>query len=223
MGGLQGGGKGDPKGGSTVDTEGFRGVHMPPSGLHVQRGDLERATKAWEGSAIPRTIEGDEAHYTAFLLGTPSSQGAGCSVQRTLKLPHAWVLLCILHLTMAMGRLLEEFVAREARESPLRSGKTYKSSYRRGVQVGAFIGQLPRTGKKRPISLRHARILLGALASGRARPSTRPSRTRGTCCRPSIVHIRAPTRYIVPRWQTISNVTLLLVQHHGIDWAWSMM
>ena len=28
-------------GGSTVDTEGDRGVRMPPSGLHVQRGDVE--------------------------------------------------------------------------------------------------------------------------------------------------------------------------------------
>ena len=32
-----------------------------------------------------------------------------------LKLPRAWVVLCILHLTMAMGRLLGEFVDREAR------------------------------------------------------------------------------------------------------------
>ena len=29
-------------------------------------------TKTWEGSAIPRTMQGDEAHYTAFLLGMPS-------------------------------------------------------------------------------------------------------------------------------------------------------
>ena len=60
-------------------------------------------------------MEGDEAHYTAFLLGTPSLQAAGCSTQRILKLPGAWVVLCILHLTMAMGRLLVEFVDREAR------------------------------------------------------------------------------------------------------------
>ena len=33
--------------------------------------------KTWEGSAIPRTMEGDEANYTAFLLGTPSLQAAG--------------------------------------------------------------------------------------------------------------------------------------------------
>ena len=71
--------------------------------------------KTWEGSAIPRTMEGDEANYTAFLLGTPSLQTAGCSTERNLKLPLAWVVLCILHLTMAMGRLLGEFVDREAR------------------------------------------------------------------------------------------------------------
>ena len=72
-------------------------------------------TKTWEGSAIPRTMERDGAHYTAFLLGTPSLQAAGCSTQRIWKLPRARVVLCILHLTMAMGRLLGEFVDREAR------------------------------------------------------------------------------------------------------------
>ena len=71
--------------------------------------------KTWEGSAIPQTMEGDEANYTAFLLGTPSWQAAGCSRQRILKLPRAWVVLCILHLTMAMGRLLGEFVDQDAR------------------------------------------------------------------------------------------------------------
>ena len=60
-------------------------------------------------------MEGDEAHYTAFLVGTPSLQAAGCSTQRMLQLPRAWVVLCSLHLTMAMGRSLEEFVDREAR------------------------------------------------------------------------------------------------------------
>ena len=35
-------------------------------------------------------------------------------MQRILKLPHGWVVLCILHLMMAMGRLFGEFVDREA-------------------------------------------------------------------------------------------------------------
>ena len=43
-------------------------------------------------------MEGDEAHYTAFLLGTPSLQAAGCSTQRILQLPRASVVLCIVHL-----------------------------------------------------------------------------------------------------------------------------
>ena len=71
--------------------------------------------KTWEGSAMPRTMERDEAHYTAFLLKTPSLRAAGCSTQLILKLPRAWVVLCILPLTMAMGRLFWEFVDREAR------------------------------------------------------------------------------------------------------------
>ena len=68
-----------------------------------------------KGSAIRRTMEGDEANYTAFLLGTPSLQAAGCCTQRILKMPRAWVVLCILHLTMAMGRVLGKFVDRKAR------------------------------------------------------------------------------------------------------------
>ena len=72
-------------------------------------------TKTWEGSGNPRTMEGDEANYTGFLLGAPSLQAAGCSTQPIFNLPRAWVVLCILHLTMAMGCLLGEFVDREAR------------------------------------------------------------------------------------------------------------
>ena len=67
------------------------------------------------------------------------------------------------------------------------------------MQVGAFMGQPPRTGKGRPIFLTHGRILLGASAFARARPSARPLRTCGTCCRPSILHIKALThRTVLP-------------------------
>ena len=86
----------------------------PQVGSMSNEGIWNARTKTWEGSANPRTMEGDEANYTAFLLGTPSLQAAVCSTQPILKLPRAWVVLCILHLTMAMGRLLGEFVDREA-------------------------------------------------------------------------------------------------------------
>ena len=87
----------------------------PPVGSMFNEGLWHDQTKTWEYSGNPRTVEGDEANYTAFLLGTPSLQAAGCSMQRISKLPRAWVVLCILHLTTAMGRLLGEFVDREAR------------------------------------------------------------------------------------------------------------
>ena len=87
----------------------------PQVGSMFNEGIWNAQKKTWEGSAIPPTMEGDEANYTAFLLGTPSLQAAGCSTQRNLKQPRAWVVLCILHFTMAMGRLLGEFVDREAR------------------------------------------------------------------------------------------------------------
>ena len=51
----------------------------PEVGSMFNVGIWNAPTKTWEGSAIPWTMEGDEAHYTAFLLGTPSLQAAGCS------------------------------------------------------------------------------------------------------------------------------------------------
>ena len=87
----------------------------PQVGSMFNEGIWNAPEKTWEGSANPRTMEDDEANYTAFLLGTPSLQAAGCSTQLILKLPRSPVVLCILHLTMAMGRLLGEFVDREAK------------------------------------------------------------------------------------------------------------
>ena len=61
----------------------------PQVGSMFNEGIWNAPTKTWEGSANPRTMEGDEANYTAFLLGTPSLQAAGCSTQPILKLPRA--------------------------------------------------------------------------------------------------------------------------------------
>ena len=165
----------------------------PQVGSMFNEGIWNAPTKTWEGSANPRTIEGDEANYTAFLLGTPSLQAAGCSTQPILKLPRAWVVLCILHLTMAMGRLLGEFVDREARlvtPALCRDLQVLLSERRAGRSI---YGSASLMGRRRPIFLTHGRLLLSASALGQARPSTRPSRTCGTCCRPSILHIRALT------------------------------
>ena len=82
------------------------------------------------------------------------------------QLPGAWMVLCILHLTVAITRLLGEFVDREARLVTLRSVRTCKFSCRRVAQLRTFTGQLPCTGKKRLAFFRHGRILLGARASG---------------------------------------------------------
>ena len=165
----------------------------PQVGSVFNEGIWNAQKKTWEGSAIPRTMEGDEANYTAFLLGTPSLQAAGCSTHRILKLPRAWVVLCILHLTMAMGRLMGEFVDREAR--------SVTPALRQDLQVlllerragWSVYGSTSPDGEETANFLMHCRILLGASALGGARPSTRPSRICGTCCRPSIVHIRALT------------------------------
>ena len=46
----------------------------PQVGFMFYEGIWNAQNKTWEGSTIPRTMEGDEAHYTAFLLGTPYLQ-----------------------------------------------------------------------------------------------------------------------------------------------------
>ena len=78
----------------------------PQVGSMFNEGIWNAPTKTWEGSANPRTMEGDEANYTVFLLGTLSLQAAGCSTQRILKLPRAWVVLCIFALDNGHGPLV---------------------------------------------------------------------------------------------------------------------
>ena len=104
----------------------------PQVGSMFNEGIWNAQKKTWEGSTIRRR-EGDEANYTPYLLGAPSLQAAGSSTQRILKLPGSWVVLCILQLTMAMGRLLLSLSTGRLGRSPLRSVKTCKFSCRRGV------------------------------------------------------------------------------------------
>ena len=181
-------------GGDQLWTQRVIGVSTCPQVGSMFNGGIWNAqTKTWEGSAIPRTMEGDEAHNTAFLLGTPSLQAGGCNREWILQLPCAWVVLCILHLTMAMGRLLGEFVVREARAATplLRQDLQILLSERRAGW--SVFGSASPDGEERANFFEACRILLGASALGQARPSTRPSRTCGACCMPSIVHIKALT------------------------------
>ena len=119
----------------------------PQVGSMFNEGIWNTQTKTWEGSAIPRTMEGDEAHYTAFLLGTPSLQDAGCGMLRILKLPRAWFVLCILHLAMAMGRLLGEFVDREARGHPFAPSRPASLPIGEACRLERLRGSFPGWGR----------------------------------------------------------------------------
>ena len=66
----------------------------PEVGSMFNEGMCNAQTKTWEGNAIPQTMEGYEAHYTAFVLGTPTLQAAGCSMQRILKAPRSSCAFC---------------------------------------------------------------------------------------------------------------------------------
>ena len=125
----------------------------PKVGSMFNEGIWNTQTKTWEGCAIPRTIEGDEANYAAFRLRTPSLQDARRSFQPIVQLPRAWVVLCILHLTLAMGRFLGECVDREAREvtSSLHQDMQVLLSERR-AGWGVY-GATQRMGKKGPVIL----------------------------------------------------------------------
>ena len=162
----------------------------PQVGSMFNEGIWDAQTKTWEGSANPRTMEGDEANYTDFLLGTPSLQVAGCSTQRILKLPRAWVVLCILHLTMAMGAFRGSLLTGR---HPCAPSRPASSPVGEACRLEHSWVSIPGRGGDGQFFFTHGRILLRASALGQARPSTRPSRTCGTCCRPSIVHIRALT------------------------------
>ena len=85
----------------------------PRMGSMFNEGIWSTQGKTWEGTAIPRTMHGDEAQYMAFRLGMPSLEDAGCSMQQNLRLPFVWVLFYILQSTMAMGSLFGEFVDRQ--------------------------------------------------------------------------------------------------------------
>ena len=181
----------------------------PQVGSMFNEGIWNARTKTWEGSAIPRTMEGDEAHYTAFLLETPSLQAAGCTMQRILQLPHAWVVLCILHLTMAMGRLLGEFVDREARGVTLslrQDPQSLLSERRAGWSI---------YGSSSPDGEETANFF-----------EAWPDITRCLGIRPSTAKYKAIANLwdllqalyctCQGQWQRISAVTVLLVRHHGI-------
>ena len=59
-------------------------------------------------------MEWDRAHHACFLAGRKSLHCAGCSVTPLLVMPRQWVIPCILHCTMAIGRLRQDFIRKES-------------------------------------------------------------------------------------------------------------
>ena len=58
-------------------------------------------------------MERDKAHHTCF-LGRRVIGVCGCSVTMLLVMPREWVILCILHCSMAIGRLQRDFIRKES-------------------------------------------------------------------------------------------------------------
>ena len=60
------------------------------------------------------TMERDQAHHACFLAGGKSLQCVGCSVTPLLVMPRQWVVPCVLHCTMAIGCLPQDFIRKES-------------------------------------------------------------------------------------------------------------
>ena len=66
----------------------------PQVGPMFNEGKWNAQKKAWESRNIPRTREGEEAHYTAFLLGAPYLQAV---LHYATNLAFAPCLHCLVH------------------------------------------------------------------------------------------------------------------------------
>ena len=64
---------------------------LPEVGPMFNQGIRKKEKITWGANAMLCTMEGDEAHYTAFLPGTPSLQAASRSMHPVWKLPSGWV------------------------------------------------------------------------------------------------------------------------------------
>ena len=71
-------------------------------------------TRTWSCLEVRRTMERDQAHQACFWAGGKSLQCAGCSVTPLLVMPRQWVIPCILHRTMPIGRLQRNFIRKES-------------------------------------------------------------------------------------------------------------
>ena len=83
-------------------------------------GVWQKATGTWSGLEARRTMERDQTHHACFLACGKSLQIAGCSVTPFLVIPQQRVIPCIMHCTMAIGRL-QTSLGRSRRRYPLRT------------------------------------------------------------------------------------------------------
>ena len=71
----------------------------------------------WEGAGQRRTLQRQADHYKRYLEGARCLQVAGCTTQPLLLLAFACIVECILHLGMAMGRLLATWLQAQGQKA----------------------------------------------------------------------------------------------------------
>ena len=77
-------------------------------------GVWHKDTRTSSALEVRRTMERDQAHHTCFLAGGKSLRCAACSEIPYHVMPGRWVIRCILHCTMVIGRLQEDFIRKES-------------------------------------------------------------------------------------------------------------
>ena len=75
-----------------------------------------------------RTTESDHEHWTSFLLGTMSLKAAGCSVDPVVVMARCWVVMCILHCCMALGRMQMAQIERLANDRLARGDQVTRAA-----------------------------------------------------------------------------------------------
>ena len=77
----------------------------------------------WEGLNLDRNLQRQQQRYDNYLNGVPSLQVVGCSTKPLLRLEMTQVMQCILHLSMAIGHILAEWMQTKDRCLPPRPSR----------------------------------------------------------------------------------------------------
>lgn len=117
------------------------GVSTAPTvGSIYNEGVWDSVSKSWRGADVRRTVESDAAQYKQFVGGGKSLQCAGCSTAPLLTPARLHCVMCILHCSMAMGRLQAQFLHEHAQMAGKGTAQLVQNvldAARTGIRLGS--------------------------------------------------------------------------------------